>query len=197
MDILSLLLLPGVALAVEIFTHEHQTTTDITTLSMPANVTEAYFSRNHFGVAGIPASYFQNFPFLLKIWLPQNQLDDLDIPDFCFAGVGSSLDMLYLAGNLLTVIRKNQFNGLHQLHRLYLRDNRIHSVEAGKNNSTLLRSTDPDKGSVRAFSCRYILGLQSNKHIFIQGIDLYYIQCTNKIPTQCKVQKIFESKSNL
>ena len=133
MEMFILVVLPGVVSAgAETFYHHQQDTTDITTLSIPSTKEIAELYSNKFGVAGIPATFFQNLPLLWKISMFNNELDDLDVPDFCFAGVESSLKELLLQMNLLAVIRRDQFSGLHLLEKLYLQDNGIHTIESGK-----------------------------------------------------------------
>ena len=140
MEMFILVVLPGMVSASAVtFSHSNQGTSDITTVTIePSNVEEATLNNNEFGVAGIPATFFQNFPDLKKLSLAINQLDDLDVPDFCFAGVGSSLTELGLSTNLLHVIRRDQLSGLHLLEKLSLTGNEIHTIEAGKGHLTLI-----------------------------------------------------------
>ena len=127
--ILSVFLLPNVWSTV-IFSHINQPTTDIRNITLPANVEEAWLHDNSLGVDGIPATYFQNFPSLSKIWLYVNQLNDF--PDFCFSGIAGSLTFLDLAANNLTEIRKNQLAGLNLMEGLLLHENKIQMIEKGK-----------------------------------------------------------------
>ncbi len=129
MNILTLVTLPGVALSVT-FDQSSQGITDISTVVIPADADFVDFKYNNIGQVGIPANYFQNLPLLWRLFLYNNQIDDGDLPDYCFAGIGSSLTVLYLHMNLLTVIRRNQFNGLPNLQELAL-GNQIHAIESG------------------------------------------------------------------
>ena len=130
MKIWTLLLLPGVALAVS-FYHTSQGTTDITTIVIPSNADWILLNDNNLGVSGIPSNYFQNLPLLYNVWLSTNNLDDGDLPDHCFAGIGASLGILALPYNMLTVIRRNQFSGLAILEALNLQYNLIHTIQTG------------------------------------------------------------------
>ena len=134
MELLALIVMPCVTLAV-IFDEDIQGHTDISQLSIGANVDTIHLHDNNLGVSGIPADFFEGLPLVHTIWLMNNNLDDLDIPDFCFDGVGDSLLDLSLGNNHLTEIRKDQFKGLHVLEQLKLHANDIHTIQIGEHSS--------------------------------------------------------------
>ena len=137
MELFTLIVLPCVTLA-ETFMHNGQAITNVDQLpAIGTGVDTVRLESNNLGASnpGIPADYFQGLPLLHTIKLYDNNLDDQDVPDFCFSGVGDSLIELSLGDNLLTEIRTDQFKGLHVLEKLYLQANDIHTIQLGKPSS--------------------------------------------------------------
>ena len=117
------------------FIHSNQGTTNISEVIMPGNVDKADLRGNSFGIVGIPADYFTNFPLLARVWLQNNLLNDSSIPDYCFTGIGNILLVLKMGDNLLTRIRRHQLSGLSVLDKLELDNNSIHTIEQGNVNT--------------------------------------------------------------
>ena len=139
MELLPLAVMPCLTFAVT-FMHNGQGITNVNQLpAIGTDVDKVRLENNNLGASGIPAAYFQGLPLLHTIFLYNNNLQDQDVPDFCFSGVGDSLIELSLGDNLLTEIRTDQFKGLHVLQKLALQANDIHTIQLGK------RSTDMSK----------------------------------------------------
>ena len=139
MELLALIVLPWVALAVT-FDHDNEWKTNVNQWPpIGTDVDTVHLYNNLLGNSGIPVDYFDGLPLVNLIYLMNNELDDQDVPDFCFSGVGNSLIELSLGNNDLTEIRTNQFKGLHVLQILKLHANDIHTIQIGKLSSMRIR----------------------------------------------------------
>ncbi len=183
MEISSLLLLATTASAV-LYDHSYQTTTDITTITLPVNVDEARLDHNNFGAVGIPATDFQGFLLLSNIKLMSNYLTDF--PDFCFAGVGTSLTNLNLNDNVLTVIRRDQFKSLYLLQKLWLVNNQIHTLQTGRLFLIYLRANYFAKCATNSFCYKNAIGLSLQaplEMLAIQNLVSLFLSSVHFFPT--------------
>ncbi len=109
--------------------------TDLTTIVIPYNTTEAVFDINNITV--VPAGYFQNLPYLDRIKLPWNKISIIE--DYSFKLV-PSVTFLTLQFNQIQVIKTHTLSGLINLETLRLTSNEIHTIQENSfQNMTFLK----------------------------------------------------------
>ncbi len=147
----------------------------LTLIENIATVTELHLNNNY--LTEIPDVIWEACPLLKKLFLNENQISAIDI----YSPVPLFITHLNLHGNVITRIRKEDFELLKFLENLNLRDNLLSSLDRTVfTHLTGLQSIDLSKNQIKHIDaqtfepCKRSLNYINLDHNFLFALPLFY-----------------------